>query len=57
MKVLASADVHGKWPVYEWLLAIVREHSVDAMILGGDLLGARTSLLRQRRLNGMRAVY
>ena len=39
MKVLASADVHGKWPVYKWLLAIVREHSVDAMILGGDLLG------------------
>jgi Icc-related predicted phosphoesterase len=39
MKVLASADVHGVWPTYEWLLAIARKHSVDMIVLAGDLLG------------------
>jgi Icc-related predicted phosphoesterase len=39
MKLLASADVHGKRPVYEWLLATARTHRVDAMVLAGDLLG------------------
>jgi Icc-related predicted phosphoesterase len=39
MRVLASADVHGNRQVYEWLLATSREHRIDALILGGDLLG------------------
>jgi len=39
MKVLASADVHGKWPVYEWLLNAAGEHHVDVIVLAGDLLG------------------
>jgi predicted phosphodiesterase len=39
MRVLASADTHGKPPVYEWLLATARAHCVEAMILVGDLLG------------------
>jgi Icc-related predicted phosphoesterase len=39
MKVLASADVHGNWPVYEWLLAVARKHFVDLIALAGDLLG------------------
>jgi len=39
MKVLASADMHGKWPVYDWLLNAAGEHHVDAIVLAGDLLG------------------
>ena len=39
MRVLASADLHGKWPVYDWLLNVVRENQVDALVLAGDLLG------------------
>ena len=39
MRVLASADVHGKWPVYEWLVTVAREQRVQAMLLAGDLLG------------------
>jgi Icc-related predicted phosphoesterase len=39
MKVLASADLHGKWPVYEWLVRTASAHEVEAILLGGDLLG------------------
>jgi Icc-related predicted phosphoesterase len=39
MRVLAAADVHGKWPVYQWLVTVAREQRVQAMILAGDLLG------------------
>ena len=39
MRVLASADVHGKWPVYQWLIAVAREQGVQAIVLAGDLLG------------------
>src|SRR5205814_5814808 len=39
MRVLASADVHGKRPVYDWLIAIARKRRVDAIVLAGDLLG------------------
>lgn len=39
MKVLAAADVHGNWPVYDWLLDAAREHHVDVIVLAGDLLG------------------
>ena len=39
MRVLASADVHGRWSVYLWLLTIAREHHVEAIVLAGDLLG------------------
>ena len=39
MRVLASADLHGKHSVYEWLVRTTAEHRVDAVILGGDLLG------------------
>jgi Icc-related predicted phosphoesterase len=36
MKVLASADLHGRWPVYEWLARTASAHQVDAILLGGD---------------------
>src|SRR6266850_1979761 len=39
MKMLASADLHGKRPVYEWLARTALEHHVEAVVLGGDLLG------------------
>lgn len=39
MKVLASADVHGRLAVYEWLLTTARDHDVEAILLAGDLLG------------------
>jgi Icc-related predicted phosphoesterase len=39
MRVLASADLHGKHPVYEWLVRAASEHHVDAVILAGDLFG------------------
>jgi Icc-related predicted phosphoesterase len=39
MKVLASADVHGRLEVYEWLLNAARQHDVQVILLGGDLLG------------------
>jgi len=39
MRILASADVHGSQPVYEWLLNLAREQEVDAIVLAGDLLG------------------
>jgi len=38
MKILAAADIHGQWPVYEWLLATAREQRVEAIVLAGDLL-------------------
>jgi len=39
MRILASADVHGSQPVYEWLLNLAREQGVDAIVLAGDLFG------------------
>jgi Icc-related predicted phosphoesterase len=39
MRVLASADVHGRWPVYQWLVMVAREQRVQAIVLAGDLLG------------------
>jgi Icc-related predicted phosphoesterase len=39
MRILASADVHGSQPVYEWLLNLAREQAVDAIVLAGDLFG------------------
>jgi Icc-related predicted phosphoesterase len=37
--VLASADLHGKQSVYEWLVRTASDHQVDAMVLAGDLFG------------------
>ena len=45
MRVLASADVHGRRQVYDWLIATALEYRVDAVVLGGDLLGCPTGLL------------
>lgn len=39
MRVLASADVHGRRAVFEWLLTVARQWDVDATVLAGDLLG------------------
>jgi Icc-related predicted phosphoesterase len=39
MRILASADVHGSRPVYDWLLNVAREHDVEAIVLAGDLFG------------------
>jgi Icc-related predicted phosphoesterase len=38
MRILAAADVHGQWPVYDWLLTAAREERVEAIVLAGDLL-------------------
>jgi Icc-related predicted phosphoesterase len=39
MRILASADVHGSRPVYEWLLRVARQQEVEAIVLAGDLFG------------------
>jgi Icc-related predicted phosphoesterase len=39
MRILASADVHGSRPVYDWLLRVARVHEVEALVLAGDLFG------------------
>ena len=39
MRLLASADVHGRLAVYEWLLNAARLHDVGAILLAGDLFG------------------
>jgi len=39
MRILASADVHGIWPVNDWLLTVARKQQVDGIVLAGDLLG------------------
>jgi Icc-related predicted phosphoesterase len=39
MRVLASADVHGRRVVYEWLLTAARDQDVESIVLAGDLLG------------------
>jgi len=39
MQLLMSADLHGKWSVFDWLLTVARERCVDAIVLAGDLLG------------------
>ena len=39
MRVLAAADLHGKRPIYDWLIATARERHVGAIVLAGDLLG------------------
>ena len=39
MRLLASADLHGKHSVYEWLVRTASDQRVDAVVLGGDLLG------------------
>lgn len=44
MRVLASADVHGRLAVYEWLLTAARQHEVGAIVLAGDLLGCLDGL-------------
>ena len=39
MRVLASADLHGKSLVYEWLVRSAFEYHAEAVVLGGDLFG------------------
>ena len=39
MRILAAADLHGARPVYEWLARTASDAQVDAVVLGGDLLG------------------
>ena len=39
MRILAAADVHGFLDVYRWLVRQAREQAVEAVVLGGDLLG------------------
>jgi Icc-related predicted phosphoesterase len=38
VRILAAADIHGQWPVYEWLLTAARDERVAAIVLAGDLL-------------------
>jgi Icc-related predicted phosphoesterase len=37
MRVLAAADIHGVWRIYEWL-AELAQRDTDVLILAGDLL-------------------
>jgi len=39
MRVLASADLHGRRLAYEWLVRAASEHRVEAVVLAGDLFG------------------
>lgn len=39
MKILASADLHGYYDVYRWIVDIAQKNEVDAVVLAGDLLG------------------
>ncbi|HVN82617.1 MAG TPA: metallophosphoesterase [Terriglobia bacterium] len=39
MKILASANVHGHWLIYDWLLTVAHKQRVKAIVLAGDLLG------------------
>lgn len=54
MRLLAAADVHGRWPVYEWLLATARERA-DLLVLAGDLFtnDAREQAQHAARLSAM----
>ncbi len=37
MRVLAAADIHGVWAVYEWLVDLTHTASYDVLALAGDL--------------------
>src|SRR5262245_23937287 len=39
MRFLAASDIHGSYPVYEWLVRRAHERNVEALVLAGDLLG------------------
>jgi len=39
MRVLASADLHGFWDVYGWLVNVALAEEPDGVVLAGDLLG------------------
>jgi len=39
MRILASADLHGFWDVYDWLVGLAGSHKPDGVVLAGDLLG------------------
>ena len=39
MRLLASADLHGFWDVYEWLVNVALAEEPDGVVLAGDLLG------------------
>lgn len=39
MRLLASADLHGKRSVYEWLVRTAAEYHAEVLVLGGDLFG------------------
>jgi len=39
MRLLASADLHGFWDVYDWLVGLVGSNKPDGVVLAGDLLG------------------
>jgi len=43
MPVLATADIHGNWETYHWLVEAVATHHPDLVVLAGDLLGAPES--------------
>jgi len=38
-KLLATADIHGQWLVYDWLAETAREQKADVVVAAGDLLG------------------
>ena len=39
MLVLASADLHGNYEIYEWLVGVSRAEQPGVVVLAGDLFG------------------
>lgn len=39
MRILAAADVHGVFGVYQWLVRLAAQKQADLLILAGDLFG------------------
>lgn len=53
MRILFSADLHGRHDVYEWLIGRVEKYRPVALVLAGDLLGSPKGY--ESRLEGQRA--
>ena len=40
MDILAAADLHGQYDIYDWLVGVTAGIEPDVVVLAGDLLGA-----------------
>ena len=55
MRVLAAADIHGFFVVYEWLVELART-SADVLLLGGDLLTGDIASAQQEQAREVIAI-